>query len=378
MPKVNLLYVITKLELGGAQKQLLSLIDNLDRQRYQPFLFTANEGLLFSQARSIPGLTIKKSKWLDRQINPLKDIFAIIEIYFFIKKNKIQIVHTHSSKAGILGRLAAKLAKAKIVIHTVHGWPFHDHQNGLLNAIYFGLERIMAFFTDRLIVVSEYDKRKGLDSRIGKESQYSIIHYGIVAEHFKGKKQNVKAELGIGSDEFVVGTIACFKPQKSLQDFIKFSGLVKQVLPNTKFILVGDGVLRKKIESLITALDLNKHVILTGWRRDIPEILSVLDVFVLTSLWEGLPISVLEAMAASLPVVATNTGGIAEVINDSELGFLVSCGDIGAMAEKVVYLLNQKRLLKEPVDEKRKVLLNDFRLENMLKSTQELYSGLAP
>ena len=128
MHKTNLLYIITKLELGGAQKQLLSLIKGLDKQVYNIFLFTAKDGLLIKEALALDGLILNRSRFLERKINPLKDLLALIEIYGFIKKNRIQIVHTHSSKAGILGRLAAGLAKTKIIIHTVHGWSFHDYQ----------------------------------------------------------------------------------------------------------------------------------------------------------------------------------------------------------------------------------------------------------
>ncbi|MCM8781311.1 MAG: glycosyltransferase, partial [Candidatus Omnitrophica bacterium] len=121
--------MITKLELGGAQKQLLSLIRKLDRKEFQPFLYTAKNGLLIPEASSIVDLTLEKSRFLERPLNPLKDILALVDIYFFIKKNKISIVHTHSSKAGILGRLAARLAGVKLVLHTVHGWGFDDYQS---------------------------------------------------------------------------------------------------------------------------------------------------------------------------------------------------------------------------------------------------------
>ncbi len=126
MPKINILYVITKLELGGAQKQLLSLINGLNKEKYNIFLFTARDGLLLNEAQILAKVTLKKSRFLERPINPLKDVLALIELYNFIKINKIQIVHTHSSKAGILGRIAAKFAKIKVIIHTVHGWSFHD------------------------------------------------------------------------------------------------------------------------------------------------------------------------------------------------------------------------------------------------------------
>ncbi len=151
MQKINLLYVITKLELGGAQKQLLDLIRHLDKEKFKLFLFSAQTGLLLPEALSIQELTIKKSKWLERAINPLKDLPALLELFYFIKKNNIKIVHTHSSKAGILGRLAAKLANVKIILHTVHGWSFNNHQSVLKRKLFIRLERFAAQFTDKLL-----------------------------------------------------------------------------------------------------------------------------------------------------------------------------------------------------------------------------------
>ncbi|MCX5702766.1 MAG: glycosyltransferase, partial [Candidatus Omnitrophica bacterium] len=128
--------MVTKLELGGAQKQLLSLIAHLNKERFHLFLFVAQEGLLLSEALSIKGITIIKSRCLERAINPIKDLLALIEIYWFIKKNNIEVVHTHSSKAGILGRLAARLARIKVIIHTVHGWSFNDCQPALVRRFF--------------------------------------------------------------------------------------------------------------------------------------------------------------------------------------------------------------------------------------------------
>ncbi|TAN59363.1 glycosyltransferase family 1 protein, partial [bacterium] len=165
MGKINILYVITKLELGGAQKHLLSLIANLDKSKFNIFLFTSKEGLLLNDVLAISGLYIKTSPNLTRPINFFKDLPALFEIYSFIRKHNIDIVHTHSSKAGIVGRLAARLAKVKIIIHTVHGWPFNDYQRFIVRYIYIWLERLAARLSDKLIIVSCFDKKKGLINR---------------------------------------------------------------------------------------------------------------------------------------------------------------------------------------------------------------------
>ena len=376
MSRINLLYVITKLELGGAQKQLLSLITHLDKERYNPFLFTADEGLLVPEALSISSLNVKRSRFLERSINPLKDLLALIEIYRFIKRNNIDIVHTHSSKAGILGRFAARLAKVKIILHTVHGWSFNDYQPVFARKFFIWMERFAAHFTDKLIVISNYDRQRGLNNHIGKEHKYHLIYYGIDDAEFSIRDQNIRKELGINANTLVVGMISCLKPQKSPQDFIQLAFLVNRVFPNVRFLLVGDGPLRKKIEGLISKSNLQAQVILTGWRRDIPRILSAIDVFVLTSLWEGLPVSVLEAMAASKSVVASRTGGIAEIVFEGKTGFLVEPKDTEEMAEKLMILLRDETLRKQMGSKARDSLGLDFSLGDMVRNTQDLYGNL--
>lgn len=379
MLKINLLYVITKLELGGAQKQLLSIVKGLDKERYNVFLFTAKEGLLINEASSINNLTLYRSRFLERAINPFKDFLALVEIRCFIKKNKIQIVHTHSSKAGILGRLAAKLAQTPTIIHTVHGWSFNDYQPKVLNYIYRNLEKFCANFTNKIVVVSESDKVKGLTSGIKTLEQYQVIKYGIELGQFTGADKRLEARkvLKISNSDLVVGMIACFKSQKAPLDFIKLASAIKKRDPNIKFVLVGDGRLRSKICDLIKKLGLEKQVILTGWRNDVPAVLTALDVFVLTSLWEGLPIVVLEAMAAGVPVVATNTGGIVEIIKNDENGYLVGAGNLYSMQTRVEVLLKDS-VLREKFAKKSKLIIEsgDFLLSSMVKNTEKLYSDL--
>lgn len=376
MKKINILYVITKLELGGAQKHCLSLITNLDKSKYNIFLFTAKEGLLLNDALAIDGLSVKASSFLERSLNPFKDLLALLEIYRFIKKNNIDLVHTHSSKAGILGRLAAKLAEAKVVLHTVHGWPFNDYQPFSLRIFFLWLERFVARFTDTLIVVSYSDKENGLKNRIGNDNKYMLIRYGINLKEFIANYRDIKEELGLNKHDLAVGMISCLKPQKSPRDFIKLAYLVNRTIADVKFILIGDGILRKDIERLILKFKLQKQVILLGWRNDIPAILSAIDIFVLTSLWEGLPITALEAIASLKPVVATDTGGISEIIQEGDTGFLVSPGDMNNMAQVLRILLGDESLRRQIAQKARNSLNSNFTIEDMLRNTQDLYEDL--
>lgn len=377
--KINILYVITKLELGGAQKQLLSLVRGLDKEKFNPCIFTAYDGLLVDAARNIPGLRLIRCRFLERTIRPIKDILAFFFLYCFIKNNKIDIVHTHSSKAGILGRLAAKASGVRIIIHTVHGWSFHDYQSRIAYYFYLFLEKFCAHFSSAIIVVSQWDKRQAVRQLAGKQDKYKLIRYALNYEEFKkstGGSQTRK-EFGLSGTDLVVGMIACFKPQKSPLDFIKLAAAIKKDFPHTKFILVGDGILRKKIYALINKLNLKEQIILTGWRNDIASILSCLDVFALTSLWEGLPIAVLEAMAAGLPVVATETGGISEVVVHGKTGYLVKPHNIGALRDRIKELLMKPYLRKEFAMSAAAILESqEYSLNNMLKNTTQLYLDL--
>lgn len=372
----NILFVITKLELGGAQKHLLNLIKRLNKERFRVFLFAAQSGLLIEEASQIEGIVFKKSRFLERSINPFNDIGALFEIRKFIVDNKISIVHTHSSKAGVLGRLAAKSAGVNVIIHTVHGWSFNDYQPLVMRKLIIWLESYLAKFTDKLIVVSNSDKRRGLVNHIGDEGKYALIRYGIEHGKFEALSPELRKELGIKDTDFTVVTVACLKPQKRPQDFVKFASIVTKTIPAAKFVLVGDGVLRKKVEKLIHKSGLAEKVILAGWRQDIPDILSVADLFVLTSLWEGLPICVLEAIVAGKPVIATDTGGVSEVIAENETGFLVPIGDMGRMAEKAIILLKDKILRGRLSNCAKSSLGIDYRLERMVEVTESLYSSL--
>ena len=375
MAKTNLLYVITKLELGGAQTQLLSLIRNLDTSQYNISLFTAHDGILIPDALAISGLNVHRSRFLERSINPVLDIPAFFELVSFIKQNQIRIVHTHSSKAGILGRLAAAVAGVQGIYHTVHGWSFHPYQHFFVRAVYVFFERIAACVTKKIIVVCRADKERGMRAGIGRADSYEVIPYAIDARAFGITDPFIRQELGIASDALVVGTVACFKPQKAPLDYLALARIIVDKMPGVVFVMAGDGSLRRVIERFIGKHGLEKNVILAGWRRDIPRVLAAFDVFVLTSYWEGLPISVMEAMASSLPVVATHTGGIAEIINEPRTGYLCACGDLDALSNRVLRLLHDKGLRKSVGANACKSLMPGFTSQHAACSTQALYSG---
>jgi glycosyltransferase involved in cell wall biosynthesis len=307
-------------------------------------------------------------------------LVALFKLISIFRKEDIDLVHTHSSKAGILGRWAARLAGVPIVVHTIHGWGFHNRQNFLIRGFYVFLERITAGITDRLIIVSESDIEKGLNAGIARADKYTLIRYGIPMQKFTCCEFDIKKrkeELGIRTDSPVVGMVACLKPQKNILDFIKMASIVLKERPNVQFILVGDGILRKKAERLIELKGYKKNIILLGWRKDVDRIIPVFDIVVLTSLWEGLPIALLEAMACAKPIVAYNVDGTKEIVEDGVNGYLVKARDFEELSRKTTLLLGDKSLSRRMGEEGRNSLKNaPFNFVYMIKEVDKLYTQL--
>ncbi|MDR2773081.1 MAG: glycosyltransferase family 4 protein, partial [Elusimicrobiota bacterium] len=297
-------YIITKLELGGAQKLALYVAKNLDKSEFETFIISGKGGILDKEAAE-DSMLIQLPDFV-RQINPIKDIKTLFAIYAILKREKPDIVHTHSSKAGILGRLAAKLAGVKTIFHTIHGYGFNETQKLPIKYLFIFIEKFCSLFSDKLICVAKEDIKKGLHYKIAKENRFIVIRAGIDVGYYKNyvPQKDFRDTLVNSADEKIVTTIGPFKPQKNLKDFILAAGLVAKRQKNTRFIVVGDGQQRGELEALIKELGIERNVLLLGWRTDIAEILYASDVFVLTSLWEGLPCTIVEAMCCGKPTVA--------------------------------------------------------------------------
>jgi len=376
MRKYKVAAIITKLELGGAQEIVIYITENLSRDRYSPILISGCGGILDGEVKNNPKIKPFFIPELIREVNPIKDAITLMKIWRFLKSERVDLVHTHSSKAGILGRWAAHFAGVPHIFHTYHGFGFNEYQKWWIRKAFIWLERVTARITDRLIVVSSENVKKGMANRIGKEGQYEVIHCATNIKAFSEIKidfDQKKREFGIDPESPVVAMIACFKPQKAPQDFIFLAHRVSQVLPSTRFLLVGDGELRSKVEELIGRFKLKGKVILTGWRRDVPEIMQIIDVLVLTSLWEGLPIVFAEAMASGKPVVATAVDGAKEAIIEGVNGFLVEPHNIEKFAERIIRLIKDRNLAQKMGSEGRKMVYPTFDFAHMLKRIKALY-----
>ncbi|TYB32046.1 MAG: glycosyltransferase family 4 protein [Candidatus Mcinerneyibacterium aminivorans] len=373
---MNILYIITKLELGGAQKVCLDLARHFNKKN-NVYLISSLEGQLNKEAEKLLGENFIKNPYLVRKISPLKDLKAFNFIRKFIENNDIDLVHTHSSKAGVLGRVAAHLNNIDKVIHTIHGFAFNDFKNPLINQIYKNIERYTAHLADYLIAVTNMDIKKGLENNIGKKEQYRLVRAAADVDYFvnyKNEDEKIREKYNIEEDSFIVTQMSCFKKQKNPLDFVKIAKKLKdRVDKKTYFFLVGDGKLGKKIKRKISEFGLEENVILTGWEDDVRPFISVSDVFTLTSLWEGLPIAIIEAHLLKKPVVVTKVDGNQEIVRNGINGFLYTPGNIDNAVEKLEILYHNQDLGKKMGNLGYEKVIEEFSKDKMLKDTEAIY-----
>ncbi|PIE32812.1 hypothetical protein CSA56_14035 [candidate division KSB3 bacterium] len=389
---IRVCHIITKLELGGAQQNTLYTVKHLNRSQFRPLLITSPEGILVHEAEQYDDVKTYFVPSLRREIHPYHDVKALQCIQRILEEELQKsphiplIVHTHSSKAGIIGRWAAKRAGLSHIIHSIHGFGFHRDQPLLKRRIFILLERMTAKITSHFIAVSSANIRTGMQHKLFNRSQISLIRSGIDIAQFQRYSKEVlpnftqwrdgkKQELHVPPGSPVVGIIACFKPQKALIDFVRVIKHVTSSIPHVHAMMVGDGILRPHIERCIAENHLEQQVSLLGWREDVAELLPLFDVFVLTSHWEGLPRVCPQAMAVGLPIVATNVDGIPEAVLDGLNGYVRKPGDILGLAEKITYLLQHPALAREMGRQGRQRVV-EFDVHRMMHQQEALYHSL--
>lgn len=350
---LRVLHIITHLAVGGATKNLLALCRLSDRTQISPAVLcgaTASDEAMLDGAREGGGIPIYSLPHLRRPLHPVADCIAYWDMVHWLRAHPTDVVHTHGSKAGVLGRLAASKAGVPIIVHTVHGWGHHDRQNAGVRGFYIAAERRAARVTDRLIVVADSDRERGLADGIGTQQQYQTVRPGIDIPRFRDvatDPQSAKAALGLPPGSLVVGTVSRLAAQKAPGDFVRMAAIVHAARPDVHFVFIGGGPLHASTADAAREAGLADVVHLLGYRDDVPELLRALDVFVLPSLWEGLPAVFAQAMCAALPIVATRAGGAAEAIEEGKTGFLTPPGDPAALAARVLTLLEDPALRRD-------------------------------
>lgn len=379
---VRIVHTVTKLELGGAQQNTLFTLRNLPDD-YEAYLICGRGGFLDSEAETETRYRTEFCPYLIRPVHPIKDWLSYNWMVNRFRKIKPHIVHSHSSKAGIITRWAAKKAEVPVVIHTFHGFGFNPLQSSITRGFFIWLEKIAAKKTSKLLFVSNANMKQARSLGIGEEEQYGIVRSGINIGAFSQRKplerSYLKDKMGWDEKDLIIGNISCFKPQKALHDFIEACRRLKQLDKHDryKFVLVGDGILRNEIEQQIKNSNLQNSFELLGWKTDMARILQSFDIMLHTSRFEGLPRVFLEAMACAVPIVATAVDGAMDVIENDENGYLVPAGDIDSMVRCVQELLENNEKRYKYGSAGRKKLVPEFDIKTMSDMLNTLYNNEA-
>jgi glycosyltransferase involved in cell wall biosynthesis len=377
--KIKVLHIITKLELGGAQINTVYTYENLDKSKFEPFLISGPGGILTDKVNKKDNFFIIND--LVRQINPIKDLKALFQLRKILKKIKPDIVHTHSSKAGIIGRMAAFLGRVPVIIHSVHGFSFSPYQSFLKRTFYIIAEKVVSKITTHFIFVSNDDIDIARHKKLVKKND-SLIRSGFPFKKYLKKNKDIKSvrkKYNIKEDDFVCGIIAPFKPQKGLFHLIDIAEKVLapgKAKKNVVFMITGDGDLREAIEAKLKAKKIFDHFRLPGFVFDLENAIDVFDLGISTALWEGLPQSLIQLRLKKKAVVASDIPGNREVIKDNKNGFLVDVFDYETFSERILYMINK--------DEERERLagfdgedFSQWDADFMVKEQEKLYKRLA-
>lgn len=376
MRKIKVLEIIDQPFLGGGQVNLLSLAESLAKEMFEVAVCSRGGGPLAEavQKLGIPHFAVSFRKALDRSI--LREIRAVLADHRF------DIVHTHGGVAGIYGRLAAHQSVTPVVIHTLHGIHYLHYRNVFTRFASIFLERYFSRFTNALIFVSDSDKKKGEKFKLASSSKMVVIKNGIdfsacIDRSKKAiNKEIIRRDMSVDKTHQVVGTVARLHRQKGLLYLLQAAEIISRTIPSTRFVVAGGGPLKRKLEMLNRQQGLENVVRFLGERTEALEILSLFDIFVLPSLWEGLPYALLEAAALAKPVVASNVDGISELIQDGKTGILVPARNPERLAGAIIELLQDRRTASYLGENLQASLSKEYTLTRMIQETQALYLDL--
>jgi len=381
---LRVLHIITRLIVGGAQENTLLSVEGLDKlSEYEVTLATGidngPEGDLLERARRTTRLIVIPE--LGRSINPFADLKAFWKLYRLIRNGRYHIVHTHSSKAGVLGRIAAKLAGTPIIVHTLHSLVFHEYQPWVVNRLWRAVKKLCAPMTDHFISVSEIISQKAIAAGIDRSEKFTTVYSGMELDWFLKAEADpiaVRREFGIPDDALVVGKIARLFPLKGHDQLMDAAPAIVKRHPDVRFFLVGDGVLYDHLRKRALDAGILNNFVFAGLipRERIPEMLSVMDVLVHTSLREGLARVLPQALAMGKPCVSFDIDGAPEVVIPDETGYLVRPGDSVGLADAIARLLDDPELRTRMGAAGRRKVDPAFRAETMVNEISKVYKKL--
>jgi len=382
--KIKVAHIIARMITGGADENTLFTIQGLDKDRYEIDLIMGEEfnESLFRKVRKnhFKIIQIKNMKW---KLNIYFDLIVLWKLIRLFRKKQYDIIHTHTTKAGILGRLAGHIAGVPVIIHGLHGSTFEAFNNGLLNWLLFRFERITGRFTDAFISVSNLLSEKYIASGLGKRENHYTVYSGMNLKKFykaRGKSSilDKERELGIGSEDFVIGNVARLELRKGHKCLIDaFQRVVKERRKiSLKLLIIGEGGVEEDLKKYVQSLNLSNKVIFTGYRHDVEELMAMMKICVLTSLREGLPRVLVQAAAVGIPSIAFNVDGVPEIIRDNYNGFLVKVGDVEGLARRMVKYIDDSELALRHGKNGRELIEGKWSVQEMVKQIDAIYQKL--
>lgn len=371
----KILFIITKSEIGGAQKYVLDMASGAKNAGFAVAV-ASEQNSYFYEILTELGIEFIEIKNLQRSINPALDAKLLFELIKIIRKEKPDVAHLNSSKIGALGAIAAKMARVPRIVFTAHGWAFRDPRQAWERYAIIAVSRLAALFQDKIICVSDYDREAALKYKIAPASKLVAIHNGINIKKLNllsGKEAREK--LGIDEKNLVVGTIANFYKTKSLDTLVLAAISAVHLSPIIKFVIIGDGPEKSKVEELIKKYRLEKYFLLTGALKNASQYLKAFDIFVMPSKKEGLPYALLEAMAAKTACVASAVGGIPEIIENEKNGLLIKDMAPGKLNDAISRLIKNKKMTRALGTAAAETIKLNFSLDQMIEKTLALYEN---
>lgn len=386
--KIKVCHIVTRLDFGGAQFNTLYTASHLDKDCFDASIISGPGGTMSENTGGIPFISPEKLSVVNdlrREIGPFRDIKAVFRIAAQLKKIKPDIVHTHSSKAGILGRIAALMAGVPAIVHTFHGFGFHPYQNCFVRGFYVLLEKICASFSSRLVFVSKSNIEYAKSLGIGSPVKYCLIRSGIKLSDYPAKTDRAELleSLGIrecgadGRENIVVLSIGNSKPQKNPGDFVRAAAEICRTRKNVFFVFAGGGKELPKFREMAAELGIADRCVFPGWRADSAQLLYVCDIYAMTSLWEGLPRSLAEAFASGKPAVCYCTDGVTDILQDGINGYSTEKKDLKTFTARLSEVIDSPELRTKLACGAEKTDLSDFDIDFMVKQQEKLYAGLA-
>lgn len=377
----RVLRVFSRLNIGGPSIHVILLTAGLRRVGYETTLAvgqeTEREGNLDDLATA-RGVTLTRLAGLGREIRPVQDVRALIALFRLMRRTRPQIVHTHTAKAGMLGRLAAVLARVPIVVHTYHGHVLSGYFGRVRTGLFRAIESSLALVSDGLVAVSDSVRDDLVALGVAPPAKMRVMPLGLELGHLAGElpRGQLRAEAGFDEHAPLVGIVGRLVPIKDVSTFLAAARLVVDALPSVRFVVVGDGEERDRLERVARELGLAAVVRFLGWRRDLASVLGDLDLVVNCSLNEGTPVALIEALAAGRPVVATRVGGTPDLLEDGRYGLLVPPRDAAALAGAMITVLQEPEPAHARARDGQRTVLGKYSVERLLGDMDALYREL--